>query len=397
MGRITLELLKKRAEHNDGNVTSLEEIALHQQELEKIENLDLYCRHLKILLLQDNIIEKMENLNKMKELEYINLAVNSISVIEGLHDCESLRKLDMTCNYIDVEDLEQSMINLSKCPEIKELYTTGNPCESWPKYKEYVYATVPQLMKLNGIEITHSMKILAKQELSEITKLLRKDAEESKKKKASGENKITFDKAERRKMYLELEEQKKESEEHKKKARYGEDAPVKPPPSVYNDSGEIRLCNEGKYKFNIDDDSEIGYSIFTMYLPKYLDTSLITVDLNPKYIRVNVKGKITQIKFFEDILVEKSKIQRSQITGALVVKCPMAKYTDEDRKIAMEKRKKKEEEEILMRLKESKEKERIEKETKQQALKKESQEEHKETKAKSEDINYDLSDLPPLE
>ena len=57
----------------------------------------------------------MENLSKLKELEYLNLALNNISKIEGIEGCESLKKLDLTCNFIDVDDLEESLINLSKC------------------------------------------------------------------------------------------------------------------------------------------------------------------------------------------------------------------------------------------------------------------------------------------
>jgi protein TilB len=66
------------------------QISLHQQEILKIENLDVHCRHIKILLLQNNIIDKMENLSKLKELEYLNLALNNIAKIEGIENCESL-------------------------------------------------------------------------------------------------------------------------------------------------------------------------------------------------------------------------------------------------------------------------------------------------------------------
>ena len=34
MGRITQELLRKRAEHNDGILSTLEEISLHQENIE---------------------------------------------------------------------------------------------------------------------------------------------------------------------------------------------------------------------------------------------------------------------------------------------------------------------------------------------------------------------------
>ena len=105
------------------------QIALHQQDIERIENLDKLCRHIQILLLQNNIIDKIENVSKLKELQYLNLAVNNIKTIENLEGCESLRKLDLTCNFVGMEDLEESLYNLKKCGAIEELYLTGNPCQ----------------------------------------------------------------------------------------------------------------------------------------------------------------------------------------------------------------------------------------------------------------------------
>ncbi|KAF0771722.1 hypothetical protein AaE_002405, partial [Aphanomyces astaci] len=84
MPRITLELLRKRSEHNEGMVSTLEEIALHQEEIEKIEVIGTLCRKLRILYLQNNIIEKIEDLTHMKDLRYLNLALNNIKKIEGL-------------------------------------------------------------------------------------------------------------------------------------------------------------------------------------------------------------------------------------------------------------------------------------------------------------------------
>ena len=84
MVRITRELLRKRAEHNEGIIATMEEISLHQEEIEKIENIGTLCRKLKILYFQNNIISKIEDLTHMKDLEYLNLALNNISKIEGL-------------------------------------------------------------------------------------------------------------------------------------------------------------------------------------------------------------------------------------------------------------------------------------------------------------------------
>jgi len=38
------------------------------------------------------------------------------------------RKLDLTLNFIELSDLEESAKNLSKVPSLRELYLTGNPC-----------------------------------------------------------------------------------------------------------------------------------------------------------------------------------------------------------------------------------------------------------------------------
>ena len=47
-------------------VSTLEEGALHQQNIEKIEFLGQLCPKLKILYLQNNLIGKIQNLHKLK-------------------------------------------------------------------------------------------------------------------------------------------------------------------------------------------------------------------------------------------------------------------------------------------------------------------------------------------
>jgi hypothetical protein len=59
---ITRDLLKKRSEHNDMDLTTLEEISLHQFNIEEIGSvLQNQCKRLKILLLQSNQICKIGN------------------------------------------------------------------------------------------------------------------------------------------------------------------------------------------------------------------------------------------------------------------------------------------------------------------------------------------------
>jgi len=74
-------------------------------------------------------------------------------------------------------------------------------------------------------------------------------------------------------------------------------------------------------------------------VPKFMETSLVEVDLQPTYVRADVKGKITQLKFPDEILVEKSSVQRSMITGVLTLTCPKADISEiQARQMRLEKR-----------------------------------------------------------
>lgn len=167
---ITRALIRKRSEHNEGIISTLEELTLHQEELEGInEVLGATCRKLKILYLQNNIIPKLENLHHLKELQYINLALNNIQKIEGLQNCECINKIDLTANFVDVDNLESSINHLAGRSSLRELYMMGNPCEAnWSGFVHYVVAKLPQLHSLDGAEITKSMQIMARQKLSSL-------------------------------------------------------------------------------------------------------------------------------------------------------------------------------------------------------------------------------------
>ena len=134
------------------------------------EVLGATCRKLKILYLQNNLINKLEHLNHLKELEYLNMALNNVSKIEGLQNCEHIHKLDFTANFVDVDHLEESMDNLTSRNMLRELYMMGNPSQAeWPNFQLYVVARLPQLHSLDGVEITKSMQIQARQQLPTLT------------------------------------------------------------------------------------------------------------------------------------------------------------------------------------------------------------------------------------
>jgi protein TilB len=152
----------QRAEHNEGMISNLEELALHQQHIEKIELLHKACRHLKILLLQSNLIHKIQSLHRLKELQYLNLALNNISKIENLQRCESLTKLDLTMNFVPKQGL-LTVGSLCCNEHLRDLYLMGNPCADWTGYRQYVVAVLPHLGKLDGKDIRPSERIAAQQ------------------------------------------------------------------------------------------------------------------------------------------------------------------------------------------------------------------------------------------
>ena len=106
----------------------------------------------------------------------------------------------------------------------------------------------------------------------------------------------------------------------------------KEPISVYNLQGDVRQCNEGRYEFLFQESKDKTCILLEVQIPRFMDTSLVNVDLHPNYVRLDIKGKITQLKFDEEVLVDKSKIQRSQTTGGLLLTMPKASISEYEAK-----------------------------------------------------------------
>jgi protein TilB len=176
---ITLDLIRKRSEHNESLVSNLEEIALHQEELQAIGPvLPRACgSSLRILLLQNNVISRLDpkEMKFFKQLEYLNLALNNIQVVEGIGHLEFLNKLDLTLNFISIDRLEESLECLSQMRSLRELFFMGNPFLNpqrggfdQERGRMYVMAKLPQLEFLDGEAITRSQRLRAKQRILEL-------------------------------------------------------------------------------------------------------------------------------------------------------------------------------------------------------------------------------------
>ena len=337
---LTRELIRKRSEHNEGVISTLEELTLHQEELVAIAPcLGQICRKLKILYLQNNIISKMENLHHLKDVEYLNLALNNISKIEGVGKCEFLNKLDLTVNFVDVDALEESMDNLASRDHLKDLYMMGNPAQvDWPGFKNYVIARLPQLKFLDGEAITRGMRIVADQQLPKLSVELRTLAAAKAAEKA-GKAPVDMDALDvdeaapytpevRVKMYEEVAEQKAEKEakqnhmKPKDRDFDKEQAKAVAKARAREEDGKIQQCNQGKWDFHWDEESKPGHVVLEVHVQRHLDSSLIDLDVHPTYVSVVIKSKTLRLVTPAEVRASDAKAQRSKTTGHLVVTMP---------------------------------------------------------------------------
>uniref|UniRef100_A0A7S1QKX6 Dynein axonemal assembly factor 11-like CS domain-containing protein n=1 Tax=Neobodo designis TaxID=312471 RepID=A0A7S1QKX6_NEODS len=362
--RITTDLLRRRSEHNEMVLSTLKEIALHQQEIEKIEVIGDVCRELEIIYLCNNYIPRIEGLRHLKFLTYLNLAVNNITEIDGLEGCESLVKLDLTVNFIpDPSTVPRLRANIF----LETLHLTGNPCTNVPGYRHFVVQALPQLKTLDGEEIVRSEKIVARQDLPENTDnateaAVRAQEEERVKAEMIAQGIDPFpprfnEKGERvyghtpeERLQI-LREQKEEEEKRKEKQKpagsfsaMADELKAKPkmltPEEEIEKYGRVLLRNEAKVDYRYEDDSDDRDDVVLFVQPgKFISTTSIDIDAQPSYIRILIKGKVLQLVHPVDVAVDKISVQRAQTTGELKLTMPVAAHVLQERKEKRERRK----------------------------------------------------------
>lgn len=377
--RVTIDLIRRKSEHNDGEITTLEELSLHQEDLLKIELIDTQCRNLKILYLQNNLIGKIENLSRLKALNYLNLALNNVLVLEGLEGCEMLEKLDLTVNFIaDLRNVKKLRVNR----HLNELYLTGNPCSLLDGYREYVVASLPQLKKLDGVNITRSERILATQEMVRIEPRIHRQVEEhiakeeAKAAKAAARKaaKPGFDgswytdtssgggqkkKEKEEPKIVEIDTDASESEsdldDEEAHAFWQEESDFTPASRIeaaemtarqnrqkakskgekkkkkrnmkkvafFREDGKPYNMNEAGWSFELGgqmEEDEPYHLDFGCY--KHLDTDSIDLDVQPNYVRIVINEKVFQLHLLEEVAPDAGKAERSKVTGRLLVTMP---------------------------------------------------------------------------
>lgn len=306
---LTIEMVRKRAEHNDGLLSNLEEVALHQDEIGVITNVfERYTPHLRILYLQNNYIEKIQHLSLLRELEYLNLALNNISIIEGLEECEKLNKLDLTCNF--VVDLV-TVSSLQANPLLKEMYMIGNPCDKFEGYREFVIATLPQLKTFDGKEITPTERVTAKRKINQLLNSIIDQTANHEDQKYTPQQRLES--------WREIEETKKKNTPPQPKGpEYMEPPKKHAPPVGPDEKGHVVQGNTGKWQFKWFQEGR--KLCLDVGVERYLDTSLIDINVNPTWIRIEAKNNVLQLILPAEVNCSQVEALRSQVSGHLVVK-----------------------------------------------------------------------------
>eukprot|EP01061_Rhynchopus_euleeides_P000058 TRINITY_DN1004_c0_g1_i1.p2 TRINITY_DN1004_c0_g1~~TRINITY_DN1004_c0_g1_i1.p2 ORF type:complete len:453 (+),score=158.18 TRINITY_DN1004_c0_g1_i1:94-1359(+) len=346
MPRITLDLLRRRAEHNEGVLSTLEEITLHQQDLEAIEIVGDVCRNLQILYLQNNLIRRIENLNHLKCLWYLNLAINSIETIEGLEGCENLKKLDLTLNFIG--DLT-CVKRLRKNAHLQVIYLTGNPCTDVEGYRAYVLQQLPQLQSLDGDDIKRSEIIRANQDADPVAQAWRQESEKvAEEKRRELDNKAKGvvepdkfnEKGEKlygntpddrdacyRDMQKKIDESKNPPKDPNSISAIWEEneRASKPrklsPAEEIEKYGRVLQKNEAKFPYKMWEDENNVY--LEVQPGKFIATSSIQVDIQPEYARVEVKGKVIQLLLSSEVAPSRASVKRGTAKGELLLTMPI--------------------------------------------------------------------------
>jgi protein TilB len=282
-------------------------------------------------------INFLENLYKLRDLEYLNLALNNIQVIENLSSCESLRKLDLTCNFI--EDLA-SLYSLQNNDRLRELYLVGNTCTSFENYRLIVVRLLPQLTILDGRDITNSERILARRlsedQLPDKSAIARHienmilpshvDNNES----LDPSSVTSYDPVSRIQSGRILEAQRKEKEEIRSGNRNTtnfqsetESRLADTSPKFNPDTGRILQRNHLDIEYEFSCDGQ--FLRLNIQFPKTLDSSLIDITLDDDWISVVVKKRALHLDLPEKIDSKSKALEylRSQITGHLLIKMPV--------------------------------------------------------------------------
>ena len=95
----------------------------------------------------------ISEISKCINLESVSFSSNQITSLKYFKDMKNLKELSLANNNIsDINEIRY----LSSCKNLKKLWLKGNPISKYREYRQYIINYLPNLEKLDDIEITAS-------------------------------------------------------------------------------------------------------------------------------------------------------------------------------------------------------------------------------------------------
>mmetsp|Transcript_40907 Transcript_40907/g.83700 ORF Transcript_40907/g.83700 Transcript_40907/m.83700 type:complete len:526 (-) Transcript_40907:117-1694(-) len=195
---------KKKELKTETELHDIKALSFSFQNILKIDNLDGLFSLVK-LQLDNNIIEKIENIGHLTNLEWLDLSFNNIQHIEGLETLVKLTDLSLFNNQIDklqnldaltalnclsighnhINDVGQAISYLRPFRNLKMLNMQGNPCSRDPEYLARIMAHLRDIVyvdyRLVDSEKVNQAKEQYQDELFDLTEEETKKDEEANK------------------------------------------------------------------------------------------------------------------------------------------------------------------------------------------------------------------------
>ena len=281
----------------------------------------------RIVLSRIDRAARTENVSKLKYLEYLNLSMNNVETIEGLSGCESLKKLDLTMNFIPVRNLIQ-ITKLKANHQLRELFLTGNPCTDFEGYRLYTIANLPQLTHLDGVEITSSERIVARQRRFSLHEAILQYVDHSDVDRQPDAETVSKLESEQRPWcpatrIIESNLLDKALDGCPIASQIEKTRDFEPLP---DDTSQVKQKNQGDFTFTLTESLDETALILEVKVDSFLDTSLIRVDIHPLVVRVMVKDELLQLKLSDEVSSDASTAERSRASGKLLIKMPKANW-----------------------------------------------------------------------
>ena len=216
-------------------------------------------------------------------------------------------------NFISLDTLLSSVDHLITVQSLTSLYLQGNVCTEWEHYRDFVVGKLPWLLELDGVPIRPSERASAVKRVDELTGYLLEEA--SKPPLSCGGSPTCRWTPEARVSMI------RDTASHRVavEARRNQVEVEMSASGAKVESDSFKQKNEAKIEFRMEESEDRrGYEL-TFPVSKFVDTSLIQVDVEDYAVKILIEGKRLYVRWPEEVNCASAVSRRSIVTGTMVI------------------------------------------------------------------------------